>query len=125
MAQDRFDTIVGNNVELKGNLSNQGSIEIHGMIEGEVKSEADILIGETANVIGPVQAKNIEVSGKVFGSIEAIEKLELRSSCQIEGNISAAILSIQPGATFNGTCNMAKESDSVRTEKKPQLEVED
>ena len=59
MAQDRFETIVGSNVNIKGNLSDNNSIEIHGSIEGEVSSEGDIIVGESAVINGPVKAKNM------------------------------------------------------------------
>lgn len=126
MAQDRFDTIVGTNVQIKGNLSNQGSIEIFGSVDGEIQSDEDILIGQSAKISGPVKAKNIDISGQVIGAIEAQEKLELQPSSNIQGDISAAVLSIKPGAVFNGSCSVA--SDQAVSEKatktKPELEID-
>lgn len=127
MAQDRFDTIVGANVHIKGNLSNQGSIEIHGNVEGEISSDEDIIIGQTATVNGPIKAKNVDVSGVITGSINANEKLELQPTCRVEGDIICEILSIKPGAIFNGTCNVkAGSNDKKASEtKKPILEMDE
>lgn len=127
MAQDRFDTVVGANVHIKGNLSNQGSIEIHGGVDGEISSDEDILIGQTATISGPIKAKNIDVSGTIIGSITAVEKLELQPTCKVEGDIHCAILSIKPGAIFNGSCGLTS-ADSIKKAsqtKKPSIEMEE
>lgn len=126
MAQDRFDTIVGANVTIQGNLSNQGSIEIHGKVEGEINSDQDILVGESAEINGPVKAKNLDISGVISGSIMATEKLELQPTGQIHGDITTEILSIKPGATFNGTCKMSfdKNDKSRQIKKEPEIEVD-
>lgn len=127
MAQDRFDTIVGANVHLKGNLSNQGSIEIHGNVDGEISSDEDIIIGQTATINGPIKAKNIDVSGNIVGSINAHEKLELQPTCKVEGDITCEILSIKHGAIFNGSCAVTAGSSKKNNNetKKPSLEMEE
>ena len=127
MAQDRFDTIVGANVHIKGNLTNQGSIEVHGNVEGEISSEEDIVIGQTATINGPIKAKNIDVSGTITGSVKALEKLELQSTCKVEGDITSEILSIKHGAIFNGTCSVTAGGSETKNHppKKPSLEMEE
>lgn len=127
VAQDRFETIVGSNVKIKGNLSDDNSIEIHGGIEGEVSSEGDIIIGESAVIVGPVKAKNLDVSGAITGSITAFDKLELQPSAKITGDIIAKILSIKPGAQLNGSCQMAEGevADGKKTKKELRMEIEE
>ena len=71
--ENTVDTIIGINVTLKGNLKNKGSVQINGNVEGEIKSDENVNIGETATIKGPVVAKTIEVSGEVKGLIEATE----------------------------------------------------
>lgn len=126
MAQDHFDTIVGSNVILKGNLSNQGSIEIHGRVEGEISSDADVIVGQSANIVGPITASNIIISGQICGSIIAREKLEMESTAKVEGDIQTTVLSIKPGAIFNGSCKVGGEgAGELKTTKKPKMELED
>ena len=106
MENNSIDTIVGLNVNLKGNLKNKGSIQVNGSIEGEVRSDENIIIGETANIKGPVIAKIIEVSGEIRGQIEASEKLELQPTAKVFGDINAKNLIIKQGAIFIGKCLM-------------------
>ena len=104
--ENNIDTIIGINVVLKGNLRNKGSIQINGTVEGEVKSDENINIGETAKIKGPVLAKTIEISGEVKGLVEASEKLEVNPTGRITGDISAKSLIIKQGAVFVGKSNM-------------------
>lgn len=107
MEHTQADTIIGADVNVKGNLKNKGSIQINGTVEGEIRSEEDITVGESASVTGPVVAKNILISGKVNGTIEATEKLEIDPTGVVQGDIKTKILIVREGANFNGTTSMA------------------
>ena len=115
--ENNIDTVIGLNVSLKGNLKNKGSIQINGTVEGEVRSDESINIGETAKVIGPVVAKTIEISGEVKGTIEATEKLELNPTAKIIGDINAKNLVIKSGAVFIGKSNMPQDAAPVEATK--------
>jgi len=121
--ENTFDTIIGLNVVLKGNLHNKGSIQVNGTIEGEVKSDENINVGETAQIKGPVSAKSIEVSGEIRGLIEASEKLEINPTGRIYGDINAKSLVIKQGATFVGKSIMPS-SEMPKVEEKPPVEKE-
>ncbi len=115
MENNTVDTIIGINVVLKGNLKNKGSIQINGNVEGEVKSDENINIGETAKIKGPVVAKTIEISGEVKGTVEATERLEVNPTGRITGDINAKSLIIKQGAIFVGKSVMP--DDTVSGEK--------
>ena len=57
-------------------------------------------------VDGNIEGANADVTGKVQGNIVVKEFLQLRSDCNVLGNLSAAKLQIDPTATFNGQCQM-------------------
>lgn len=123
---ENVDTIIGLNVNLKGNLKNKGSIQVNGSIEGEIRSDESITIGETANVKGPVVAKSIEISGSVKGLVEASEKLEINPTGKVVGDINVKTLIIKPGAVFVGKSTMpdqAGEMPEVKEEEGKKTEV--
>ncbi len=130
MAADQIDTIVGAHVELKGSLRNQGSIQIHGTVIGDVVSDAVVIVGETAHVTGPITAKQVEVSGQVHGSITADEQIELQPKSMVKGDLTTKRLSIKPGAVFIGKSNMTPDASVGMTmdddggKKRPRLELE-
>lgn len=111
--ENNTDTVIGINVSLKGNLHNKGSIQVNGSVEGEVRSEENVLIGETAKIKGPVIAKKVEISGEVKGVVEATEKLEINPTGKVFGDIIAKLLTIKEGAIFVGNSSMSAASAPV------------
>ncbi len=107
VAGEVADTTIGANVKIEGNLKNAGSIEVNGEVEGEISSEQDVVIGQTAKIRGPIHARNVTIAGEVHGQIEAREKLEIMPSGQVNGDITMQLLVIQQGATFIGQSAMA------------------
>lgn len=99
-------TIVGANVKLSGVLKDTNDITVHGVVEGEVISDQNVVISESAKVHGPVSAKNITVSGYVDGSVTASEKLEILQAGKVFGSITVKELVIHSGAVFVGKSTM-------------------
>lgn len=130
MENGSVDTIIGINVILKGSLKNKGSIQINGTVDGEVRSDENINVGETAVVKGPVVAKTIEVSGTIKGLVEATEKLELNPTGKVIGDINAKSLIIKQGATFIGKSIMpqeglvSEEPENKKSDKEEKVEKE-
>lgn len=124
MAAEQVDTIVGAHVQLKGSLRNSGAIHIHGTIDGDVISDAYVLVGESAIVTGPITAKHVEVAGQVHGSITADEQIELQAKSMVKGDLITNRLSIKPGAIFIGTSAMNSVESPISDKKKPRAEIE-
>lgn len=115
MENNTFDTVIGLNVSLKGNLYNKGSIQVNGTIEGEIKSDENLTIGETAVVKGPIFAKTIDISGEISGTVEASEQLEITPTGKVYGDIKAKTLIIKQGAIFVGSSTMTEASKAKVT----------
>jgi len=119
--ENSIDTVIGINVTVKGNLYNKGSIQVNGSVEGEVKSDENIMVGETAKIKGPVIASKVEVSGEVRGLVEAKDKLEINPTGKIFGDINAHSLIIKEGALFVGKSVMpSKEGAANETKSEPE-----
>jgi cytoskeletal protein CcmA (bactofilin family) len=121
--ENHIDTLIGTDVVVKGSLINKGSIHINGIVEGEVRSDQHVIIGNTAKINGPVYAKTIEVSGEVEGIIEAFEQLELTGTGRVIGDINAKSLIIKQGAIFVGKSTMPTPGTEITTEKKIETEL--
>jgi len=102
MKENEIHTIVGSNVKLTGTLKDTNDIVIHGTVEGEVVSDQNIVVDETANIKGPVTAQAVSVSGVVEGMVRALDKLEIHPSGRVDGNIQTKDLIIHSGARFIG-----------------------
>jgi cytoskeletal protein CcmA (bactofilin family) len=71
-------------------------------VEGEINSDGVLTIGENADIRGEIKTKSITVYGKVQGNITVGERCELKSRCTLQGDLKAARLVIEEGATFIG-----------------------
>jgi cytoskeletal protein CcmA (bactofilin family) len=107
---EAFDTIIGQGVKLQGNLTNQGAIQINGSVEGEIRSESMILIGQSAKVKGPLIAKIVEIMGEIEGTVTAEEKIEIQPKGRLLGDATTNNLIIKQGAIFIGRSEMPKNS---------------
>src|SRR5215470_16888602 len=94
--------ILSSDVEIKGSIKFQKELLIDGKVEGEINSEGVLTIGENANIRGEIKAKSVTVYGKVQGNITVAERCELKSKSMLQGDLKAARLTIEDGATFIG-----------------------
>ncbi|MCK5511085.1 polymer-forming cytoskeletal protein [Candidatus Parcubacteria bacterium] len=110
------ETVIGPSIKVKGNFHGQGNIIIEGEVEGSVKTDNYLLVGEKSIITANVKAKNAKINGKVTGNIQIDEYLEIGSTAIITGDINAKILSIAKGARLNGKCSM--NGQEINIEKK-------
>jgi cytoskeletal protein CcmA (bactofilin family) len=101
--------ILSSDVEIKGSIKVREALFIDGNVEGEISSDGVLTIGENAHIRGEIRTKSIIIFGKVHGNIAMAERCELRSKCTLEGDLRAARLIIEEGATFIGKSEVACE----------------
>ena len=102
MAEHSGKDILSSDVEIKGSIKFQKELLIDGKVEGEINSDGVLTIGENADIRGEIKTKSITVYGKVYGNITVAERCELKSKCTLQGDLKAARLVIEEGATFIG-----------------------
>lgn len=95
---------------VSGKLSFDGAARIDGQVDGEIISKDSLVIGETAVITAQINATSVVVGGKVSGDITATQRLEIRPSARVVGNLASPILVIHEGATFEGHCTMQVEA---------------
>jgi len=103
------ETIIGPSIRVKGNFHGEGDIVIEGKVEGSVKTNNFLLVGNKAKILANVEAGNAQVGGELTGDIKVKGYLEITSTAKILGNIEAKEISIEKGAILNGKCTMTKE----------------
>ncbi len=96
------ETIIGAAIKVKGNFHGQGNIVIEGVLEGSLKTDANIFIGEKARVTANIEAKDLIVNGEVRGNVRVINYLSLGGTARIIGDIQYGEISIERGAIING-----------------------
>lgn len=99
-------TIIGAGTTINGNIESSGDIRIDGTLIGNINGKAKVLIGSDGVVEGAVKGRQADVLGRVTGQMDIKEVLQLRGKCNIDGDIYAGKLEVEPTATFNGRCHM-------------------
>jgi cytoskeletal protein CcmA (bactofilin family) len=107
-AGEDVGAFVGRGVEFKGTITYAGMVRIEGFLEGEIRTEGVLLVGEEAVITAKVTAGTIVCKGKITGEITAKEKIKLRPPAIISGGVKTPMLSIEEGVLLNGTLEMTQ-----------------
>ena len=98
---DNGRSFVGETLQLEGDLRSAGSLDVAGLINGNV-FVTDIVVAETGSVRGSIEATNIEINGHVEGKISA-DVIIIGRSAIIKGDIFFKnTLKTEEGADIDG-----------------------
>jgi len=98
---DNGRSFVGETLQLEGDLRSAGSLDVAGLIKGNV-FVTDIVVAETGSVRGAIEATNIEINGHVEGKISA-DIIIIGRSAIIKGDIFFKnTLKTEEGADIDG-----------------------
>jgi cytoskeletal protein CcmA (bactofilin family) len=104
------NSLIGTGTIITGDIVSRGDVRIDGVLKGNIRGSARILIGQDGHVEGDIEGLNADVMGKVQGKIVVKELLNLRANAIIKGDIRAGKLQIEPTVVFNGQCQMGEAS---------------
>ena len=103
-------SLIGTGTTITGDIVSNGDIRIDGVLKGNIRGTAKILIGQDGVVEGDIEGQQADIMGRVEGRISVKELLNLRSNAIIKGDIRAGKLQIEPTVVFNGQCQMGEAS---------------
>lgn len=119
VAPNGLHNIISAGTTIIGNVITESDFRLDGKVEGEIACNGKLVIGPKAQVKGKITASYTEVLGEIEGQIYA-EKLIIKSTAVIQGDIAARSLEIEHDAQFNGTCLMSKEGELPKMPEVPQ-----
>jgi cytoskeletal protein CcmA (bactofilin family) len=104
--QPLIATVIGPDVHIRGEVILGAAARIDGRVEGRIESAGELMVGPSGVCDCDIVGTYVIIEGVVQGDVSARERLELRSTGQICGEINAASISIAEGATFVGQCRI-------------------
>ena len=107
-----MSSIIGSDLELKGDISIKGDLLIYGTVIGNINCEGIVTTAKESQINGNINTVYADISGTVNGNLEAKEKVSLSSTAKLEGDLLATILVIEEGASFNGLCKMSSKKSN-------------
>ena len=111
---------IGKSVVVKGQLSGSEDLIVDGEVEGSISLRGQSLtVGPNGRVRANIEARNVILHGRVDGDVHATERVELRKTASLTGDISTARISIEDGAFFKGTIDIQKPEPAGKLDAKP------
>jgi cytoskeletal protein CcmA (bactofilin family) len=108
---ERVTSVLGSGIIWKGKLTGKGGVRIEGTFEGEIAIQGLVVVGETGKVTCEnVRANTVIIAGGMNGGITA-EKLEIRKTGRVWGNVIVSAFSTEEGGFLRGQITMQDEID--------------
>ena len=105
---------IGKSVIIKGELSGSEDLYLDGEVEGNIDlRNHNLVIGPNGRVRANVHAKDVVVHGKVDGNITGVDKVELKKSAVLNGDINTQRIVFEDGAFFKGAIDIRKAESKV------------
>jgi cytoskeletal protein CcmA (bactofilin family) len=109
---------LGKGLFIKGEITGSESLYIDGKVEGAINLPGNRLtIGRNGQVSANITAREVVVLGKVKGNVSATDRVDIRAEGSLNGDVSAARISIEDGAFFKGGIDIRK--PDAKPEAKP------
>ena len=102
-----MSSIIGPDLDIKGNINIKGDLLIYGKVEGNIDCNGLITTMKGSIVKGSVKTVFADISGNIEGDLEVEKKVSLSSSASLKGDLLASIIVIEEGAQFSGLCKMS------------------
>ena len=99
-------SVIAHDTVWKGDLQTEGTIHIHGRVEGSIQAKHDIYVAEEADVEATLTSANAIVAGMVRGTIRCAARFEVLPAGRVSGDIQAPTFVIHDGATVTGQFRM-------------------
>lgn len=108
IGQDDISGFLAEGTEIKGEIRFRDILRVDGKVSGKIISEGELVIGETGEVEAEVRVGTLSVSGRLNGSISAVEKIEIHPKGKVHGDLSLnkPNLVIHEGGVFEGSIDM-------------------
>ena len=103
---DAQTSVIAHDTTWKGDLQSDGTIHVHGRVEGSIRAKQDVFVAEEADVDATITATNVVVAGSIKGMIRCGVRFEALPQARIAGEIQAPTLVIHDGAAVNGQFRM-------------------
>ncbi len=85
--ENKIDTVISEDIVLRGRLVFKHSMKIKGSFEGKIESDGHLILGQESTVSADMKAGLVSVYGKATGKIRAEKRVELFKKSVTHGDI--------------------------------------
>lgn len=107
----KTQSIIGQNSIIVGEIKGRENLIIEGSFDGSINLGSNtVTVGKTGMLKGTIKAKTIIVEGKIDGDLTATERVLLKKTAKVKGNVITTGLVMDDGCFFCGKTDMVVES---------------
>jgi cytoskeletal protein CcmA (bactofilin family) len=115
---------IGKSVIIRGELSGSEDLYLDGEVEGSIDLKGHSLtIGPNGRVRANVHAQEVVIHGHVDGSIRGADRVELKKTAVLAGDIFTQRIMIEEGAFFKGAVDIQKPEMKPEVKPEPRKEA--
>ncbi len=102
--------MIGQGALIEGTVQIKGDIRIGGKLKGEIDVDGKLITTDEGEIDGDIVATNADIAGTIRGTLVVKERLILRSTSNVQGDVRTPKMVIEDGATFTGKADMTTKS---------------
>lgn len=108
MSRNGLTAFIDEGSEIEGRYTFSGTVMLNGRFKGEISSTDTLIIGDKGVMNGDIRAGQVLISGEVVGNVSAAERVELKRTARVFGDVEAPVVVVEEGVLFEGHCRMTK-----------------
>jgi cytoskeletal protein CcmA (bactofilin family) len=112
-------SIIGRTTRVRGRVTGQVSLEVHGFVDGEIAVEGDVTVDTHGLVGAGVRGRRLLVRGAVRGDLTGEEAVLLEDGARVVGDVRAPRVVIAPGALVRGFVDTSEGAASAAARQQP------
>lgn len=111
------ESVIAADLAIEGKIEGSGHVRLVGKFKGDVHVKGDLTIEPGAKVTGSVRAEKVTIGGELEGDIEAASTVELLETGVVNGDLTAASLTVASGSRMRGQVAFGWDEKELRTAK--------
>jgi cytoskeletal protein CcmA (bactofilin family) len=111
--REGFASSIGRDVSIEGAIKGSTDLEIWGSFEGEMEIEGLVWLRPGSRFTGELTTTDLVVEGELCGTVKASSKVDMRASCRVLADVTAARVAAAEGSYIEGRINVTGPADEV------------
>ena len=119
-------TIIGEQISIEGSILGKENLLIEGSMKGKIElEEHQVIVGSKGQVEAEIHAKDVTISGRMTGNIQALGKVEITRAAEFNGEVRASRISVEDGAYIKAVIELERREEKKKAPStgKPDLQV--
>lgn len=104
---DKPRAFIGRSIQINGEIVGNEDLVVDGKVTGKIILKSNNLIVDKEGIVdADIEAKCVDIEGKVIGHVTCFDKITIRKSGDVTGDIIADRVILEDGCQFKGTIDM-------------------